>query len=184
MNLLLPQLDAVARFFELGGGVLWWILATALLMWLLIIERYWYYWRVFPFRHRQLLAHWRERADVSSWTGRRILQMQVADLSAQLQQSMYLIRTLVALCPLLGLLGTVTGMIQVFDVMAITGTGNPRAMASGVSMATIPTMAGMVVALSGLYFRNHLDRRVAAARLHLSLEADSLANSTKRGINA
>jgi biopolymer transport protein ExbB len=67
-----------------------------------------------------------------------------------------MIKTLVALCPLLGLLGTVTGMIEVFDVMAVAGNGNPRAMASGVSMATIPTMAGMVAALSGLYMSAQL----------------------------
>ena len=48
-------------------------------------------------------------------------------------------------------------MIEVFDVMAIAGSGNPRAMASGVSRATIPTMAGMVAALSGIYFSARLD---------------------------
>ena len=51
-----------------------------------------------------------------------------------------------------------TGMIEVFDVMAITGSGNPRAMASGVAKATIPTMAGMVAALSGFYFSVRIDR--------------------------
>ena len=63
-----------------------------------------------------------------------------------------------SLCPLLGLLGTVTGMIEVFDVMALAGSGNSRAMASGVSKATIPTMAGMVAALSGLILSVQLDR--------------------------
>ena len=67
-------------------------------------------------------------------------------------------KTLVALCPLLGLLGTVTGMIEVFDVMAISGSGNARAMASGVSKATIPTMSGMVAALSGLVISVQMDR--------------------------
>ena len=69
-----------------------------------------------------------------------------------------MVKTLVALCPLLGLLGTVTGMIEVFEVMALTGSSSARAMASGVSKATIPTMAGMVSALSGLYFTVYLDR--------------------------
>ena len=49
-------------------------------------------------------------------------------------------------------------MIEVFDVMAISGSGNPRAMASGVSRATVPTMAGMVAALSGVYFSARLNR--------------------------
>jgi biopolymer transport protein ExbB len=59
---------------------------------------------------------------------------------------------------MLGLLGTVTGMIEVFDVMALAGSGNSRAMAAGVSKATIPTMAGMVAALSGLILSAQLDR--------------------------
>jgi biopolymer transport protein ExbB len=59
---------------------------------------------------------------------------------------------------MLGLLGTVTGMIEVFDVMAMAGSGNARGMASGVSKATLPTMAGMVAALSGMLFSIQLDR--------------------------
>ncbi len=71
-----------------------------------------------------------------------------------------IVQTLVALCPLLGLMGTVTGMIEVFDAMAISGSSNARLMASGVSKATIPTMAGMVGALSGVFLVTILTRRV------------------------
>ena len=51
-------------------------------------------------------------------------------------------------------------MITVFDVMAISGSGNPRSMAAGVSRATIPTMAGMVGALSGVFLVTVLTRSV------------------------
>ena len=68
---------------------------------------------------------------------------------------------MVAICPLLGLMGTVTGMIEVFDVMAISGSGNARSMASGVSKATIPTMAGMVGALSGVFLVTVLNQKVS-----------------------
>ena len=73
---------------------------------------------------------------------------------------MALIKTLVALAPMLGLLGTVTGMIEVFHVMAITGGGDPKSMAGGVSRATVPTMAGMVAALSGVFAQAYLMRVV------------------------
>ena len=63
------------------------------------------------------------------------------------------------LCPLLGLLGTVTGMISVFDAMATQG-GNARSMAAGVSMATIPTMSGMIASLSGLLGSTLVKRKV------------------------
>ena len=67
---------------------------------------------------------------------------------------------LIGLCPMLGLLGTVYGMIEVFEVLAVLGTGNPRAMSTGVAKATIPTMAGMTIALSGLFFKFDLANRV------------------------
>ena len=52
-------------------------------------------------------------------------------------------------------------MVAVFDVMALTGTGNARLMAGGVSKATIPTMAGLVAALSGLYLATYLDHKAS-----------------------
>jgi biopolymer transport protein ExbB len=58
-------------------------------------------------------------------------------------------------------------MIEVFDVMAISGSGNARSMASGVSKATIPTMAGMVGALSGVFASAYLTRSSKAERTHL-----------------
>jgi biopolymer transport protein ExbB len=81
---------------------------------------------------------------------------------------MPLLATLIAICPLLGLLGTVTGMIQVFDVLSATGTGNARAMASGIAQATLPTMAGLVVALSGLYFRSRFQRLAERSQQELA----------------
>jgi len=61
------------------------------------------------------------------------------------------------LAPLFGLLGTVTGMIEVFQVMAFTGGGDARSMAGGVSKATLPTMAGMTTALSGVFATIYLN---------------------------
>ena len=67
---------------------------------------------------------------------------------------------LIGMTPMIGLLGTVYGMIEVFEVLSFMGTGNPRAMSSGVAKATIPTMAGMTIALSGLFFKFDLANRV------------------------
>jgi biopolymer transport protein ExbB len=84
----------------------------------------------------------------------RLLSMSREDINTNLN----LITTLVALCPLLGLLGTVTGMIEVFNVMAVTGGGDAKSMAGGVERATVPTMAGMVAALSGLFANTYIQR--------------------------
>lgn len=151
--------DSILGFIELGGNVLWAIMAVLLMMWTLIIERFWYFFRVLPEKRQDILAEWQAREDNRSWHAGRIKEEMVSRLSLEMKQNVRTIQTLIAVCPLLGLLGTVTGMVAVFDVMAFFGTGNARAMAAGVSQATIPTMAGMVAALSGLYFGSYLERK-------------------------
>ena len=89
---------------------------------------------------------------------RSVRRQLISEVTQDARRYIVLIKTLMAVLPLLGLLGTVTGMIQVFDVMAFTGTGNARLMAGGVSAATIPTMSGLVAALSGLYLATHLEQ--------------------------
>ena len=67
---------------------------------------------------------------------------------------------MIAICPLLGLLGTVSGMVTVFDVIAVTGNSNARAMSSGIYKATLPTMVGLCLALSALYFSHNIKQLV------------------------
>ncbi len=69
------------------------------------------------------------------------------------------IAILAGIAPLLGLLGTVTGMITTFMVIAKSGTGDARALASGISEALITTQTGLVVAVPGLFLANFLRRR-------------------------
>ncbi len=96
----------------------------------------------------------------------------ISQVSSLAERNIALIQTCVALCPLLGLLGTVTGMIEVFQVMALSGSGNPRSMASGVAKATIPTMAGMVAALSGVAMQAYLQNKVTSERELITDELD------------
>ena len=155
---LTDPLEAVRDFMDRGGDVLYLILVVTFFMWALILERQWYYRRLFPAEAREVIDTWQARRDQTSWYARQIRSLLISQLRQHLQHSLLMVKTLVAVCPLLGLLGTVTGMIEVFDVMAIAGSGNVRAMAAGVSKATIPTMAGMVAALSGLYFSVSMER--------------------------
>ena len=147
----------IADFIDLGGNVLYAIMLVLLLMWTFIIERLWYIKIVHPKKLRQAVAAWQSRVDTTSWYARQVRNQIISEVNADLSRNVLMVKTLIALCPLLGLLGTVTGMLHVFDVMAITGTGNARAMASGVSQATVPTMAGMVAARSGVYFGQRLE---------------------------
>ncbi|MEE2674605.1 MAG: MotA/TolQ/ExbB proton channel family protein [Myxococcota bacterium] len=150
---------AVRDFVETGGNVLLVLALVTFGMWTLILERYWFFSRVHPKTAARVQSRWDARPDHQSWNAKKIRHLLLTEVDLDLQRGLQIIKSLVALCPMLGLVGTVTGMIEVFDVMAIAGSGNVRAMAGGVSKATLPTMAGMVAALSGLIFSVQLDRR-------------------------
>ncbi len=146
----------VTDFMQQGGSVLWLLFATCLLLWVLILERAWYLRITWPSRAKQLVREWNERVDRKSWRARKIREALVSEASLELEAALPLIKVLVIMCPLLGLLGTVLGMIGVFEVIAVSGNDDAQAMARGVYRATIPTMAGLVVALTGIYFTMRL----------------------------
>ena len=150
---------AIVQFMEQGGNVLYLIAALTFLMWTLIFERMWYFFSQHKLLVQEATDLWESRPERRSWSAHQIRDRIISDASARITGSLPLIQTCVTLCPLLGLLGTVTGMISVFDAMATQG-GNARSMAAGVSMATIPTMSGMIASLSGLLGSTFVKRRV------------------------
>jgi biopolymer transport protein ExbB len=174
MQLLFETYITIRDFLELGGPVLNVIAVTILVMWILIIERMLY----FRTSNRALIVEtleaWGSRGERRSWNAMRIRERLISRFRLAANGPIPLIKTLVALCPLLGLMGTVTGMIEVFDVLAVAGTANARSMAAGVSKATIPTMAGMVGALSGVFAAILLARKAGSEveRLDESLTLD------------
>lgn len=152
MTPLWNLLRSIEDFIELGGPVIWALLLACLLLWILILERIWFLRITWPQRAHAVIHDWQQRDDRYSWRARQIRDASVSEVRMALHALLPQIQTLVALCPLLGLLGTVTGMIGVFDVIAVSGNDDAQAMARGVYQATIPTMAGLVVALTGIYF--------------------------------
>ena len=168
MAIIYDIIETVRNFMESGGQVLWAIFFTTLLLWIMIIERFMFFNFEIPKTLDKVKKMWLNREERKSWYAHKIREATVSEIKHAVHGPISLIKMLVALCPLLGLLGTVTGMISVFDVMAVTGTGNARLMASGISMATIPTMAGMVAALSGVFLGNRLEEK--AKKICKSLE--------------
>jgi biopolymer transport protein ExbB len=151
MLALMQALENIKAFVASGGPVLLAIAGLTFIMWTFIFERLWFYRTGLPKEVNNTLRRWEGRSERKSWNARQIRTAMVSSVSEKINQNLDLIGTMVALCPLLGLLGTVTGMISVFNVLAVTGGGDVKSMAAGVSMATIPTMAGMVAALSGVF---------------------------------
>ena len=157
---------AIRTFMEAGGDVLYLIAGATFLMWAIVCERYMF----IVSDHRKdvslALTFWEGRAERTSWQARMIRERLISEVNERLKTNMGLIKTLIALLPLLGLLGTVTGMVQVFEAMTYPG-GNARSMAAGVSAATIPTMSGMVATLSGVLANSFLTSKVDTESMFL-----------------
>lgn len=163
MNTLLAYYEQFLRFLDRGGPVVLAILLASTLMWTLIIERYYFMHRIYPARLQAAVKAWRARADHRSWHAHCIREQMLSELTVLLRRHLILIRSLTTVLPLLGLLGTVTGMVTSFEVLRVFGTGNARGLTAGISQALFATLAGLLTALSGLYFSLHLQRRARAA---------------------
>ena len=121
--------------------------------WLIFIFFY------YPKLKENKLSEWKSRNDHSSWTAQKIKSQIISEHNATLALSLPTIKTLIAICPLLGLLGTVTGMVTVFDTIALTGTSDAKVMANGIYKATLPTMSGLFLAITALYFHHNLQQK-------------------------
>lgn len=162
--------SSAIELLEAGGGVLWLILLVSICLWSLIFERLIFFKMVYPKSQHVWLKQWQlltkhcEAKEVFY-----IKSYLISEARITMEKSLAIIKMLITICPMLGLLGTVVGMIDVFDAMAVTGNGNARSMASGISQATISTMAGMVIAILGLYFHQYLQKKIDTKTYQLYL---------------
>lgn len=181
-----------AQLISAGGLIMGPLIALSLIMWLLILERGLFFRRIY---HRNMNAHTAlnhirtgKMPDPNQYRGaisllvrefirvrtgnpkldRHMLDALVARINRRLTRSLPLIGVLAAMAPLMGLLGTVTGMITTFDVLATFGTGNAKAMAGGISESLITTQTGLIVAIPGLYMKGFLDRRAINLQQRIS----------------
>jgi len=92
--------------------------------------------------------------------------------------------TIAAITPLLGLLGTVTGMIRTFKAITVAGVGNPAAMAGGIAEALITTAAGLLVAIPALVAYRYLRGRIDALVIQMEKESIKLVQAIDRGAGA
>lgn len=160
MQALTDLLGSIEAFMDQGGILMYAIAILLFWMWVLIFERALYFKGRGSLKadiHREL-KYWEARSERKSWGAHQIRGAMISRMGDSIDRNMDMIVALIAMCPLMGLLGTVTGMIDVFNTLSMTGGGDPKSMASGVSKATIPTMAGMVAAISGVFANTYLQR--------------------------
>lgn len=110
--------------------------------------------------------------------GREIMKEAMEEASGQVMHELerYLtpLGSIAAISPLLGLLGTVVGMIKVFNALMAEGAGNAAVLSGGISQALITTAAGLSVAIPALFFVNYFQRRVDDLVVTMEQEATKL----------
>ena len=183
LQLLEQTWSRLETYLQDGGVVMLPLVLVSLLMWILIMDRIFFFRRLYrktmsartarehiqqqrmpdPGQYRGivslLVADFLENRSGDRMLDRFILDERVQHINRRMKDYLALIGVLAAIAPLLGLLGTVTGMIATFDVLSVFGTGNAKAMAGGISEALITTQTGLLVAIPGLYMKGFLDRR-------------------------
>lgn len=162
---MLDQVEILQDFFAKGGPVLTSVFFLSIFLWILILERYYFLYQVYPKRLEAIVQQWQRRREHSSWYALKIRDGFLSELSIALKHNLIPIQALTGILPLLGLLGTVTGMIAIFEVLNIFGNGNARGMADGISKALLPTTAGLVTSIIGIYFSADLNKRAKTKEL-------------------
>jgi len=162
---MLDQIDIMRDFFAKGGPVLTGVFVLSIFLWLLILERYYFLYKVYPKRLETIINLWQRRREHSSWYALKIRDGFLSEISIELKHNLIPIQALTGILPLLGLLGTVTGMIAIFEVLNVFGNGNARGMADGISRALLPTTAGLVTSIIGIYFSADLNKRAKTKEL-------------------
>jgi biopolymer transport protein ExbB len=95
-------------------------------------------------------------------------------VSVELERNLNTLGTIAAISPLVGLLGTVIGMIKVFAVITTEGVGNPETLAGGISEALITTAAGLVIAIPSVIFYRYFRGKINKLVVHMEEEAMKL----------
>lgn len=168
IDLFFAQYDTLWDFVQSGGWVTRWILAACAILLAVSLERCWYLWRVYPRLRSRIVEQWQSRDDRGSWQSQQVRSMLISQLRVGLESGLAVIRVMVPMAPLMGLMGTVMGMLQVFDAVAFSGGSDTRAMAAGISHAMVATMAGLVVSVIALFFSGVIGSRVRREAERLS----------------
>ena len=154
-------------FFDRGGPVILILFIVAIIMITLLVERLIFFINDLKSLSYDRVSEVEKYTSENKWIKNKIKLKNISIVNSESSKNLLMIQGLIALCPLLGLLGTVTGMIEVFDIMAITGTGNARAMASGIARATLPTMTGLFISIVGLFLLTAIKSSIEKATLEI-----------------
>ena len=193
------------EFLKAGGVVMYPILLGSILAIAIIIERFWSLraGRITPSNLLSEVWGWVKRNQIDGTRlkqlrassplgnvlatglinakhGRDIMKESIVDTATHeihdLGRFLNLLGSIAAITPLLGLLGTVIGMIKVFNAIVLQGAGNAAVLAGGISEALYTTAAGLAVAIPALFFHRFFTRRIDELTVTMEQEAIKLVD--------
>jgi biopolymer transport protein ExbB len=189
------------QFFTDGGPVMYPLLVCSILVLTVIIERTIFWMTIDLGRDQQLLDEIMELCRIGDWESVRqkvsgskdyiikvlvsgILHRQFSMIKAmeaaaveeikQMRRYMGVLDTMITVAPLLGILGTVLGIIDSFEVMGAAGIEHPRAVTAGIAQALITTASGLGIAILAVFPFNFFNSRVERAAMNIEKYATSL----------
>ena len=187
--------------FVKGGPVMYPLLACSVIVLTVIIERFFFWLRVAVQRNQPLVDEVLELCRIGDWetvkakaseTNDYIIQILVsgilhrefslvkameaaaADEIKKMQQYMSVLDTMITVAPLLGIFGTVIGIITSFDILGSAGIEHPQAVTAGIAQALITTAAGLGIAILTVFPYNYFNSKVRYAALAIEKYATSL----------
>jgi len=200
----------VIQIIAAGGWVMWPIIACSVIAMAIVVERFWALrqQQVLPAALVNTVHTWAKTGTIPEISldnmvirsplgrvvaagilnrdyGRDVIKDSIEDTGRQvvheMERFLNVLGTIAAISPLLGLLGTVLGMIKVFNVVSVYGTGDPRLLAGGIGEALITTAAGLIVAIPSLFFYRYFCGKVDTLVMRMEEEAILLADTLHSG---
>lgn len=164
----LSALEEIRALLVQGGWVMLPIFLLGLLAWILLFERFFVYLRAMGKGRDGLLFALGESIEKNAPLGAKAVDYKVEELQhsvdVEFSKSFPTISVCATLAPMLGLLGTVSGMVHVFGTIQVFGFGNPVLIADGISEALLTTQAGLLVAFPIVLANNWLLSRIDALK--------------------
>lgn len=189
--------NAVWEYFKAGGPLMWPLLACSVAALAVLLERSWFWGRLGlakdESRARRLLASINQvRPEEYGSECGLITAMLKAGLSAKekdcgkameiialeglarMRRGMDILGTIITAAPILGIMGTVMGIIASFDMLGLAGVSEPKAVIAGISQALITTFAGLGIAVVTIFPYNYFNYRIDRAQDTLEIFASRL----------
>ncbi|PKH04912.1 MotA/TolQ/ExbB proton channel family protein [Moritella sp. Urea-trap-13] len=160
-------MPAFIEFLGNASLIFWVIMLLSVVMWWTIARCYLQYGWQYPALCKHYQAEWAQWQDQSHLLAVAVRDGFISELQSQLTRKLIFIKTLTGVLPLLGLLGTVDGMIDNFSVLS-DSLGVSELFSSGIAQALLTTLAGLVTGLSGLFFCHSLHKRANLLTLDLA----------------